>query len=93
MKQFIQDLANTHRFQATHLLHILRGVQSRYHYIPEQAIEQIADLLNITRTHIIGVVEFYSFFHLNAPWAIRTLYKRFHYRSHAGQAKPDRLFV
>jgi len=64
MKQFIQYLANAQRFQATHLLHILRGVQSRYHYIPEQAIEQIAGLLNITRTHIIGVVEFYNFFHL-----------------------------
>ena len=25
MKQFIQDLAETHRYQATHLLHILRG--------------------------------------------------------------------
>jgi len=64
MKQFIQDLLETHRYQATHLLHILRAVQSRYHYIPEAAIEQIATLLNISRTQIIGVVEFYSFFHL-----------------------------
>ena len=64
MKQFIQDLAETNRYQATHLLHILREVQSRYHYIPEAAIEQIAELLNISRTQIIGVVEFYSFFHL-----------------------------
>ena len=64
MKQFIQDLAEKYHYQATHLLHILRGVQSRYHYIPEQAIEQIAELLTISRTHIIGVVEFYSFFHL-----------------------------
>jgi len=64
MKQFIQDLAETNRYQATHLLHILREVQSHYHYIPEAAIEQIAELLNISRTQIIGVVEFYSFFHL-----------------------------
>jgi [NiFe] hydrogenase diaphorase moiety large subunit len=64
MKQFIQDLAETNRYQATHLLHILREVQSRYHYIPEAAIEQLAELLNISRTQIIGVVEFYSFFHL-----------------------------
>ena len=65
MKQFIQDLAETHHYQTTHLLPILRGVQSRYHYIPDQAIEQIAGLLNIARTHIINVVEFYSFFHLS----------------------------
>jgi [NiFe] hydrogenase diaphorase moiety large subunit len=64
MKQFIQDLAETKRYQATHLLYILREVQSRYHYIPEAAIEQIAELLSISRTRIIGVVEFYSFFHL-----------------------------
>jgi [NiFe] hydrogenase diaphorase moiety large subunit len=64
MKQFIQDLAETNRYQATHLLHILREVQSHYHYIPEEAIEQIAELLNIPRTQIFGVVEFYSFFHL-----------------------------
>jgi [NiFe] hydrogenase diaphorase moiety large subunit len=64
MKQFIQDLAEISRHQATHLLHILREVQSRYHYIPEEAIELIAKLLNISRTRIIGVVEFYSFFHL-----------------------------
>ncbi len=64
MKQFIQDLAETNGSQPTHLLQILRGVQSRYHYIPEAAIEQIAELLNISRTQIISVVEFYSFFHL-----------------------------
>ncbi len=64
MKQFIQDLAATHHYQATHLLHILRGVQAHYHYIPDAAIEQLAELLKLPRTHIIGVVEFYSFFHL-----------------------------
>ena len=64
MKKFIQDLAETHRYQPTHLLHILRSVQSHYHYIPNDAIEQIAELLNISRTQIISVVEFYSFFHL-----------------------------
>ena len=64
MRQFIQDLAEKNHNQATHLLQILREVQSHYHYIPEEAIEQIAELLNISRTQIIGVVEFYSFFHL-----------------------------
>jgi [NiFe] hydrogenase diaphorase moiety large subunit len=64
MKQFIQDLAKTNHYQATHLLQILREVQSHYHYIPEAAIAQLAGLLNISRTQIIGVIEFYSFFHL-----------------------------
>ncbi|MFU8787641.1 MAG: NAD(P)H-dependent oxidoreductase subunit E [Methylobacter sp.] len=64
MKQFIQGLVENNHHQATHLLQILREIQSRYHYIPEEAIEQLADLLSIARTQIIGVIEFYSFFHL-----------------------------
>jgi len=64
MKQFIQDLAEKNHYQATHLMRILREVQTHYHYIPEEAIEQLGELLNIPRTQIIGVVEFYSFFHL-----------------------------
>jgi len=64
VKQFIQGIAENSHYQATHLLQILRQVQSRYHYIPGAAIEQLSGLLNIPRTQIIGVVEFYSFFHL-----------------------------
>jgi len=64
VRQFIQGIAENSHYQATHLLQILRRIQSRYHYIPEAAIEQLSGLLNIPRTQIIGVVEFYSFFHL-----------------------------
>jgi [NiFe] hydrogenase diaphorase moiety large subunit len=64
VRQFIQSIAEDNRNQATHLLQILRQIQSRYHYIPEPAIEQLSGLLNIPRTQIISVVEFYSFFHL-----------------------------
>lgn len=64
MKVFVQELAAQYGYQATHLLAILRAVQARFHYIPTPAIEQLAELLHIPRTQIIGVVEFYSFFHL-----------------------------
>ncbi len=65
MRQFIQGIVENHHHQATHLLQMLRKIQSRYHYIPDAAIEQLSGLLNISRTHIISVVEFYSFFHLS----------------------------
>ncbi|MDD5411624.1 MAG: NAD(P)H-dependent oxidoreductase subunit E [Methylobacter sp.] len=65
MRRFIQDLAEENHNQATHLLQILRAIQTRYHYVPMDAIEQLAGLLHIPRTQIISVVEFYSFFHLN----------------------------
>jgi len=64
MGQFIQDLVEKNQHQATHLLQILRIVQSRYHYVPKDAIEQLAQLLHIPRTRIISVIEFYSFLHL-----------------------------
>jgi [NiFe] hydrogenase diaphorase moiety large subunit len=64
MNTFLQTLAAQHGNQATHLLAILRAVQARYQHIPEAAIEQLADLLSIPRTQILGVVEFYSFLHL-----------------------------
>jgi [NiFe] hydrogenase diaphorase moiety large subunit len=65
VKQFIQGIVENNQHQATHLLQILREIQSRYHYISEDAIEQLAGLLSIPRTQIIGVIEFYSFFHLS----------------------------
>lgn len=65
MRQFIQCIAEQNHHQTTHLLKMLREIQSRYHYIPEAAIEQLSGLLNIPRTQIISVVEFYSFFHLS----------------------------
>ncbi|MDD5275950.1 MAG: NAD(P)H-dependent oxidoreductase subunit E [Methylovulum sp.] len=64
MQVFIENLAADHQYQPTRLLLILRAIQARYHYIPEPAIQQLAGLLNIPSTQIIGVVEFYSFFHL-----------------------------
>lgn len=64
MQQFIKNLAQENDFQATRLLKILRGVQAKYLHIPKEAIEQLAELLNIPRTQIQNVVEFYSFFHL-----------------------------
>ncbi len=64
MQTFIEDLITKNNYQATHLLAVLRAVQTQYHHIPKAAIEQIATLLLIPRTQIIGVIEFYSFFHL-----------------------------
>ncbi len=64
MKRFIQELVEENENQPARLLQILRVIQSRYQHIPEQAIEQTAELLNIPRTRVISVIEFYSFFHM-----------------------------
>jgi [NiFe] hydrogenase diaphorase moiety large subunit len=62
MRPFIQDLAAKHHFQPTRLLEMLREIQSRNHYISGEAVELLAEVLQIPRTRIIDAVEFYSFF-------------------------------
>lgn len=65
MESFIQDLVAIHENRPTRLLAILHAIQSRYRHIPDQAIQILSGELNIPMTRIIGVVEFYSFFHLS----------------------------
>jgi [NiFe] hydrogenase diaphorase moiety large subunit len=62
MQAFIRNLAESYKFQSERMLDILRDIQSRYHHIPADAIELLAEALAIPRTRIISVVEFYSFF-------------------------------
>jgi [NiFe] hydrogenase diaphorase moiety large subunit len=64
MKKIIYDFSKKYDHKPTHLLQILRAIQSYFHYVPEEAIEQLSELLCIPRTRIISVVEFYSFLHL-----------------------------
>jgi [NiFe] hydrogenase diaphorase moiety large subunit len=65
VRQFIQCIAENNHYKATHLLKMLRGIQSRCHYIPDAAVDQLSGLLKIPRTQIVSVIEFYSFFHLS----------------------------
>lgn len=63
MKAFIENSITNNNYTATHLLQVLRAVQAQYHYIPQQAISIISDLLVVPRTQITSVIEFYSFLH------------------------------
>ncbi len=64
MQQFIEELLRKNDFQAERLLMVLHDIQAEYQCISTEAIECLAVGLNIERTQIISVVEFYSFFHL-----------------------------
>lgn len=66
MKPFIEKVIANNDFKSERLLAILREVQAEYRFISKDAIEIIAQQLNIDRTQIISVIEFYSFFHLQA---------------------------
>jgi len=64
MQSFIQSVINKYEVSPVRLLHILREVQAEFQHISPEAIELIASGLNIPRTQIISVVEFYNFLHL-----------------------------
>lgn len=64
MKPFLDKVLETAEHQPVRLMQILRAVQHEYHYIPELAIDYLAEQLRVPRTQIISVAEFYSFFHL-----------------------------
>ncbi len=73
MKTFIANLVQENQADATRLLQILRAVQNEYHYVPAEAIELIARLLNMPRIRVTGAVEFYSFLHLQPRGAYELL--------------------
>ena len=64
MKTFLDAVLAKADYQAVRLLSILREVQSRYQHIPNEAIDRLAEALDIPRSQVISVVEFYSFLHL-----------------------------
>ena len=64
MKSFIDKVLAEADFRPERLLSILRAVQAECLHIPEPAISMLAESLNIPRTQIIAVAEFYSFLHL-----------------------------
>ena len=74
MKEFIQTLLVETGCQADKLLELLRAIQSRYRFIPAQAIDYLAEALKIPGSQIIAVVEFYSFFHLTAQGRYEILF-------------------
>lgn len=55
------------------LLPILHAVQKEFSYVPPGAIEILADVLNLSRAEVHGVVTFYHLFRTSPPGR-RTLY-------------------
>ena len=60
---FVETLTARCQYSPTKLIQILREIQDRYRHVPEAAIEALATRLPLSRSRILGVVEFYSFLH------------------------------
>ena len=69
----IRRLAEVHAAEAGALLPILHAIQDRLGYVPETAVPIVADVLNLSRAEVHGVVTFYHFFRTKRPGK-QTLY-------------------
>jgi formate dehydrogenase subunit gamma len=63
----IRRLADAHAAQAGALLPILHAVQDEFGYLPEEAVPIVANVLNLSRAEVHGVVTFYHFFRTQPP--------------------------
>lgn len=69
----IRRLAEAHAAEAGALLPILHAVQDHYGYVPDEAVGIVANVLNLSRAEVHGVVTFYHFFR-TVPPGRQTLY-------------------
>ena len=63
----IRRLAEARATDAGALLPILHAVQDEFGFIPEDAVAIVADVLNLSRAEVHGVLTFYHFFRTRAP--------------------------
>lgn len=70
----LDAIVRRHGQDAANLLQILREVQERFGYLPQQAVSHLAAQLDIPRVRIESVASFYSFLHLQPQGAYRVLF-------------------
>ena len=69
----IRELAQARAAEPGALLPILHAIQDLIGYVPETAVAVVAEVLNLSRADVHGVVTFYHFFRTKAPGK-QTLY-------------------
>jgi NADH:ubiquinone oxidoreductase subunit E len=61
LQQMVQEIAQVHGDSQESLLPILQEIMTREHVITEEAMVEVARLLNISAAHVYGTATFYSF--------------------------------
>ena len=63
----LRALAEAQRGRPGPLLEILHAIQSRFGYVPVEAVPILADVLNLSRAEVHGTLSFYPFFRSSPP--------------------------
>lgn len=66
-ESIVQSICASHAEREGPLLPILHDIQAHIGYVPDDAIQMVADQLNITRADVFGVVTFYHDFQRQPP--------------------------
>ena len=66
-QQVVDDIASGLVEKPGALLPILHGIQDALGYIPPDVVPQIADVLNLSRAEVHGVISFYHYFRSSPP--------------------------
>ena len=69
----IRRIAEAHASRPGPLLVVLHGIQDELGYVPPEAVPVIAEVLNLSRAEVHGVISFYHLFRSSPPGR-RTLY-------------------
>ncbi|WP_077369075.1 NADH-quinone oxidoreductase subunit NuoE family protein [Anaerosalibacter sp. Marseille-P3206] len=64
MKDIIDNIIETHGGKQSSIITVLQEVQGKYRYLPEEALEYIADKMDISSSKIFGIATFYENFSL-----------------------------
>ena len=73
IEQIALDIASPMAQDPGALLPILHALQKHFRYIPAQAVAPLAQLLNLSRAEVHGVISFYDWFQFE-PAGDHTLY-------------------
>jgi formate dehydrogenase subunit gamma len=69
----VREIAGSHAERPGALLPILHEIQDRVGYVPENAVPIVAEVLNLSRAEVHGVLSFYHLLRRSPPGG-RTLY-------------------
>ena len=65
-----KEICEKYTPEKDNLLYILHDIQDHHpqHYIPEEAVQVVAEYLNIPTNHIYGVLTFYTMYSTKPRW-------------------------
>jgi len=66
-REATSEIAREFGADPAYLVQILQAIVTRHGWIPEDTIRQLADVLNLSRADVYGVVNYYHDFRTEAP--------------------------